>query len=114
MERYKKHIFICENKREDGHARGSCASTNSMELRPIFKEKLKELNLLADVRPNGCVCLDACEHGNVVVVYPEQVWYGNVTVNDIDEIIESHIKNDKVVERLTIKDKKFNKDKEHE
>jgi len=114
MERYKKHIFICENKREEGHPRGSCASKGSTELRPIFKEKLKELGLLVDIRPNASGCLDACEHGSVVVVYPEQVWYGNVTVDDIDEIIESHIKNNIIVDRLTIKDKKFNKDKTNE
>ncbi len=108
MKRFEKHIFICENKRPPGHPRGCCADKNSHELKVLFKKKLKHLNLSTKVRANTAGCLDACEYGAVVVIYPEQVWYGNVTVDDVDEIIEKHILNDEIVERLTIKDAKYN------
>jgi len=71
---------------------------------------LKELGLTTHVRANAAGCLDSCEHGITVVVYPEQIWYGGVTVNDVDEIIQKHISENKQVERLMIKDKRFNRD----
>lgn len=110
MKRFEKHIFICENKRPEGHVRGCCSDKGSLELRQVFKSKLKSLNLSTRVRANGAGCLDACEYGAAVVVYPEQVWYGNVTVDDVDEIISEHIMNNRHVERLKIKDKIYNKD----
>ena len=110
MKRFDKHIFVCENKRPEGHSRGCCCDKGSLILRQEFKSKLKSLNLSASVRANGAGCLDACEYGAAVVVYPEQVWYGNVTIDDVDEIISEHIINNRYVERLKIKDKKYNKD----
>jgi (2Fe-2S) ferredoxin len=71
---------------------------------------LKELGLSPDVRANSAGCLDACEFGVTVVVYPEQIWYGGVTINDVEEIIQSHILKNRPVERLYIKDKRFHKD----
>ena len=67
-----------------------------------FKARLKELGLNSDVRANSAGCLDACEFGVSVVVYPEQIWYGGVTMNDVEEIIQSHIVNNNPVERLKI------------
>ncbi len=108
MKRYEKHIFICENKRPEGHPRGCCADKGGAELKAAFKQKLKHLNLNTKIRANTSGCLDACEHGAVVLIYPEQVWYGNVSIEDIDEIIEKHILNNQIVKRLLIKDEKFN------
>ena len=68
------------------------------------------MGINSTVRANAAGCLDSCEHGATVVVYPEQVWYGAVTKDDVDEIIEKHIVNNQPVKRLMIKDKKFNKD----
>ena len=110
MKRFTHHIFVCENKRPDGHPRGCCADKGSVELRQLFKKKIKELGLKAEVRANAAGCLDACEFGTTVLIYPEQVWYGAVQQSDVEEIIESHIINNKPVERLKIKDKRFNKD----
>lgn len=110
MKRFEKHIFICENKRPDGHPRGSCAEKGSSEIREYFKSRLKELGLSANVRANGAGCLDACEFGCAIVVYPEQIWYGAVTKNDIDEMIQSHIINNIPVNRLKINHPRFNKD----
>lgn len=110
MKRFNKHIFVCENLRPAGHPKGCCAEKGSVEIREYFKSRLKELGLIADVRANASGCLDACEFGVSVVVYPEQVWYGGVTKNDVDEIIQSHIINNKPVERLKIKHPRYNKD----
>ena len=112
MKRYEKHIFICENKRPKDDPRGCCFDKGSSEVKAKFKERLKELRLKSSVRANTSGCLDACEFGASVVVYPEQIWYGGVTINDVEEIIQDHIINNKPVERLFIKHPSFNKDNE--
>jgi len=101
---------VCENVRPKDHPRGCCSEKGSQELRQIFKKRLKELGVTNQVRANAAGCLDACEHGITVVVYPEQIWYGGVTENDVDELIQKHIIENKPVERLMIKEKRFNKD----
>jgi (2Fe-2S) ferredoxin len=110
MKRYEKHIFICENKRPDGDPKGCCASKNSLEIKQLFKKRMAELGLNKDIRVNSGGCLGACEFGPAIVVYPEQVWYGGVTINDVEEIIEEHFLKNKPVERLCIKDSNYNKD----
>ena len=110
MKRFEKHIFVCENKRPDGHPRGCCLDKGSAEVRALFKKRLKELGLKSGVRANSAGCLDACEYGVTVLVYPEQTWYGGVTTDDVEEIIQSHIINNRPVDRLFIKDKRFQKD----
>ena len=74
----------------------------------ILKQKLAARGLKAKVRANKAGCLDQCEHGPNIVVYPEQVWYGRVTIADLDEIIESHIVGGKPVARLVIPDECLN------
>jgi len=110
MKKYEKHIFICENRRPDGHIKGSCAEKGSEEITLLFKKRMAELGLNKENRVNSSGCLGACEFGPTVVVYPEQIWYGNVSVNDIEEIIQSHIINNVPVSRLQIKDPNYNKD----
>ncbi len=110
MKRFDRHIFVCENKRPDGHPKGCCADKNSVEVRALFKKRLKELGLNSKVRANASGCLDACEYGVTVLIYPEQTWYGGVTVDDVEEIIQQHIINNKPIDRLKITDKRFNRD----
>lgn len=110
MKRFEKHIFVCENKRSDGHPRGCCSDKGGAEIRDLFKSRLKELGLNANIRANSSGCLDACEFGVSVVVYPEQIWYGGVTKEDVEEIIQSHLINNKPVDRLKINNPRFNKD----
>ena len=110
MKRFEKHIFVCENVKPEGHPRGCCSEKGSVEVRQKFKSRLRELGLNATVRANSAGCLDACEFGITVVIYPEQTWYGGVTLEDVEEIIQEHILNNKPVERLKIKDQKFNRD----
>ncbi|MCX8105606.1 MAG: (2Fe-2S) ferredoxin domain-containing protein [Ignavibacterium album] len=112
MKRFEKHIFICENQRPAGHPRGCCKDKGGSEVKELFKKRLKELGLNSSVRANTSGCLDACEFGVTVVVYPEQIWYGGVKTEDVEEIIQNHILNDKPVERLLINDKRFHKDEQ--
>lgn len=109
MKRFDIHIFVCENKRPENDPRGCCFNKGSAAIREKFKKRLKELGLNAFVRANASGCLDACEFGPSIVIYPEQIWYGGVTIEDVEEIIQSHIINNKPVERLMIKDKRYNR-----
>lgn len=106
MKHYKKHIFICENIREKDSLKKSCGRADSAEIRQVFKSRLKELNLSVEIRANASGCLGRCNHGPIAVVYPEGVWYKNLTIDDVEEIIQSHLINDKPVERLLLKDDK--------
>jgi (2Fe-2S) ferredoxin len=110
MKRFEKHIFVCENKRSADDPRGCCFDKGSVEIKAKFKQRIKELGLKGIVRANASGCLDSCEFGVSVVVYPEQIWYAFVTLNDVEEIIQSHILNNKPVERLLNKHPNFNKD----
>jgi (2Fe-2S) ferredoxin len=101
---FERHIFVCGNRREPGHPRGCCDPSAQAELQKLFKKKLAEHDLKGRVRANQSGCLDQCEHGPNVVVYPEAVWYGGVTAADVDEIVTKHILGGEPVERLRIAD----------
>jgi (2Fe-2S) ferredoxin len=103
MPSFKKHIFICENLRPDDSPKGCCASRGSAEIKKQMKQKLVQKGLNKMYRTNSAGCLDACDHGVSMVIYPQAIWYGHVTESDIDEIIEKSILNDNVVDRLLIK-----------
>ncbi len=98
----EKHIFICENKRPEGAAKPSCANHGGSEIREAIKLKLVELGLHKKYRINKAGCLGKCSFGPTLVIYPAGIWYGNVTLNDVDEIIEKSILNDEVIERLSL------------
>ena len=108
MAKFEKHIFICGNQRPVGHPRGCCDPTGQAALQKKFKQKLAELGLKGRVRANQAGCLDQCEHGPNVVIYPEAVWYGHVAESDVEEIIESHILRGHPVERLRLADSCLN------
>jgi len=103
MSLFERHIFVCENVRSDGHPRGCCAAKGSREIRARFKQLIHEAGLRGRVRANQAGCLDQCEQGVTVVVYPEAVWYGRVTLADVDEIFERHLIRGEVVERLRLR-----------
>ena len=104
MPPFERHIFICCNSREPGHPRGSCDPDADDGLQKAFKKALAERGLNRRVRANKSGCLDQCEHGPTVVVYPDAVWYGFVSEADIGEIIDSHIIGGTPVERLRLPD----------
>jgi (2Fe-2S) ferredoxin len=88
---FRSHVFVCCNRRPDGHARGSCAAKGSEALRNYMKARAKEMGL-AGVRVNMAGCLDRCEHGPSMVIYPEGVWYTVRTREDVDAILERHLR----------------------
>ena len=83
MATFERHLFICTNQREPGSARGCCSPDGKGELQKRFKEAIGAAGLKATVRANKAGCLDQCEHGPTVVVYPEAVWYGFVQPEDV-------------------------------
>jgi (2Fe-2S) ferredoxin len=99
---YKHHVFFCCNQRTNGEA--CCQDHGAQDLRDYAKQQVRSLGLSGEgkVRINQAGCLDRCELGPVIVVYPEEVWYTYVDKSDIDEIVEEHLKNGRVVERLRI------------
>ena len=98
---FQAHVFLCCNRRPDGHKRGSCAARGSESLRDYMKARAKEVGL-AGVRVNMAGCLDRCEFGPTMVIYPEGTWYTAVDRSDIDEIVDRHLVAGEVVERLKI------------
>ena len=103
IKRLKHHVFVCTNERPENAPRGSCKRRGSEEVLATFKKAVKDQGLTGRVRANASGCLDACEHGVSVVIYPEAVWYGGVTPVDVDEIVRSHLVDGKPVERLKMK-----------
>jgi (2Fe-2S) ferredoxin len=102
MSYYAKHLFFCCNQRDAADPRGCCSAKGSVELRDYAKSRVKALGLAGEgkTRVNQAGCLDRCEEGPCLVVYPDAVWYTYVDRSDIDEIIEEHVKHGRVVERL--------------
>ncbi len=87
---YDAHVFCCTNRRPDGHPRGSCAAAGSEKLRDYMKARAKELGLKG-VRINSAGCLDRCELGPCVVIYPEGIWYKVTSTEDVDRILTGHL-----------------------
>jgi len=99
---YDCHVFCCVNERPEGHPRGSCSGRGSIRLRNYMKARAKEFGL-DRVRVNQSGCLDRCELGPTMVIYPEGVWYHYETRDDVDEILQTHVINNGRVERLMLK-----------
>lgn len=104
MAYYRKHLFFCVNDRGPDAERPSCNRCGSAAIRDYAKKRVKELGLSGkgNIRVNQAGCLDRCEEGPVCVVYPEGTWYTYIDEEDVDEIIESHLLDGKIVDRLKI------------
>ncbi|MHC4263956.1 MAG: (2Fe-2S) ferredoxin domain-containing protein [Planctomycetota bacterium] len=102
MAKFERHLFVCTNERTPDHPRGCCASRGGAEIAKALKAALFERGFKRVVRAQRAGCLDQCEHGVTVVVYPDEVWYGGVTLGDVDEIVERHMIGGEPVERLRI------------
>lgn len=99
---YQKHVFFCLNQREDG--RPCCAERGAQAAQEHAKKRIKQLDMngKGKIRINKAACLDRCDEGPVLVVYPQGTWYTYVDQSDIDEIIEVDLIGGGVVERLKI------------
>jgi len=107
--KFNKHIFICTNERDKKSPRGDCGRCGGLEIRTSFSKLINQNGLKGNVRSNKSGCLDACELGPVVVIYPDNIWYTGVKVGDVEEIFESSILRNDVVERLVADKETWNR-----
>ena len=108
MPKFTSHIFVCCNRRAPGHRRGCCDPDGSEHLRNLFKAEVKRRQLTPEVRANKAGCLDQCECGPTVVIYPQQIWYGGVQPEDVPRIIEETVLGGRILEDLLIPDEVLN------
>jgi (2Fe-2S) ferredoxin len=102
MSHFKYHVFFCTNQREGGES--CCNNHGATDMRDYMKKRVKQLGekIPERVRINTAGCLDRCDKGPAIVVYPEATWYTYVDAEDIDEIIDSHLIGGKIVDRLKV------------
>jgi (2Fe-2S) ferredoxin len=98
--RFIRHVFVCQNERPCEDPRGCCKAKGSGDVLDKLKEAAHARGLKGKIRINKAGCLDQCSEGVSIVVYPEGVWYGHVTVADVEEIVEKHLVGGQPVERL--------------
>jgi (2Fe-2S) ferredoxin len=98
--KFKKHVFICTNQKEA--PKKSCGEAHGLALVDEFKKELKDRGLQVEIRAQKAGCLDTCALGPSIVVYPEGIYYGNVQLADVKEIVEEHLVADRPVERLKL------------
>ncbi|CAA6606314.1 MAG: (2Fe-2S) ferredoxin domain-containing protein [Alphaproteobacteria bacterium] len=98
-EHFRAHLFMCTNRRPDGHPTSSCAERGAQDMAEAARKIFKEMNL-EKTRFNYAGCLGRCGQGPVLVIYPEGVWYSVKTSADIEEILSLHLREGKLVERL--------------
>lgn len=101
MEKLKHHIFVCTSSRLTGDIKGYCASHGNMEILENFVEEVQERMLDSDIMVTNTGCVGLCSMGPVVMLYPEQIWYGKVTPEDVEEIMDA-IEEGVIVDRLVI------------
>jgi (2Fe-2S) ferredoxin len=108
LPRFERHVFVCHNSRPADAPRPSCTADGKSDLHTRLQQLSKEAGLAGKVRINKSGCLDQCEHGPMVVVYPEAVWYGNVRPEDAGAIVEEHLVRGRPVERLRVAEECLN------
>jgi len=108
MPAFTDHLFICCNRRSAGHRRGCCDPAGTETLRNTFKAEIKKRGLNPLVRANKAGCLDQCEHGPCVVIYPQGIFYGNVTLADVDRIIERTVIGGEILDDLLVAEECLN------
>ncbi len=99
MDKYRQHYFVCINQRPP-FAKQSCGQQNSNQIYAKLRDEVEKRNLKDEIKVTGSTCLGACEDGPTIVVYPEGIWYKGVTEEDVNEIVESHMLQNKPVARL--------------
>ena len=98
----KYHVFICTSCRLNGTVSGTCAKKGSPDLLMTLMQEVEDRDLTADVMINNTGCFGICQNGPVMVVYPEGVWYGNLTEEAILTICEEHFEQGKSAEAYMI------------
>jgi len=108
MAAFTHHVFVCGNQRSPGHRRGCCDPEGNNRLRNELKAAAKKEGLKPQVRINNAGCLDQCEHGPVLVIYPQGIWYGGVSCEDVPRIVEQTLIRGEVIDELVIADECLN------
>ena len=104
MAKFHKHILICTHERAPGNSRGCCKAGDAEEVLVAMKKWIVDHGYRRKIRANRSGCLDQCSEGPVVVVYPDNVWYGGVKPSDVPQILQEHALDGRVVENLQIPD----------
>lgn len=99
-----RHVLVCLNQRAPGNPKGSCAEKGSEELLARLKQMLAERGLKDSVMLSGTRCLKHCSRGVTVAVYPDNVWYGGVAPQDLEELCERQLQRGEPIERLAMPD----------
>jgi len=107
MAKFQRHVFVCTNERGPDDPRGSCTARGSAEVLEALRAQAHAAGLKRVVRVNKAGCLDQCAHGAALVVYPEAVWYGGVTPEDVGELVQAHLVGGRPVARLVIPDEEL-------
>ena len=102
MSRFRCHLFVCINRRPDGHPKGCCAEKGSEEVVKAIKIAAYKAGLKGVVRVNKAGCLDSCENGISAVLYPQGVWYRRITLDDVDEIVQRTLVRGEIIDRLVL------------
>ena len=102
MNKPERHIFVCTSSRPNGQQKGFCHTKDGVSVLGKFIEELEERGLSGEVMVSNTGCFGLCEQGPIVVVYPDNVWYGSVTPDDVEAIMEEHIEGGEIVSRLQI------------
>ncbi len=108
MPAFERHVFVCCNTRPESAPRRSCTTDGTSALHAAMQQRTKAAGLAGRVRINKSGCLDQCEHGPMVVVYPDAVWYGAVRPEDAAEIVNEHLIAGRPVERLRVAEECLN------
>jgi len=108
MAAFTHHIFVCGNVRDPGHRRGCCDPEGGQALRTAFKKELDAAGFGRLARANHAGCLDQCEHGPTVVIYPQGIWYGRVKIGDVARIVAKTVVGGEVLNDLAIPDSCLN------
>ena len=102
MQRPERHIFVCTSSRPNGMQKGFCHTREGVGVMQKFMEEIEERGCGGEVFLTNTGCFGICEKGPIVVVYPDNVWYGPVTPDDVAEILDSHTGGGKPVDRLLL------------
>ena len=102
MNKPKQHIFVCTSSRMNGQQKGFCHSKDGVKIVAKFMEEIEERELGSEVFVSNTGCFGICEEGPIVVVYPDNVWYGAVKVSDVERIMDEHIEGKNIVQDLLI------------
>lgn len=102
MNKPKSHIFVCTSSRMTGQQKGFCHTKQGVDIVAKFMEEIEDRDLGEEVFVSNTGCFSICEKGPIVVVYPDNVWYGNVTVDDVERIMDEHIEGGTPIKELEI------------